>query len=315
MNRLFLVFFSALIPIVVNAYDIKVEGIYYNLSSDGTKQATVTFGDKKYEGNVIIPSDFLYGGIRYTVVSIGEKAFYDCNILQSVSIPETVTDINGLAFCWCSGLNSINIPNSVNSIEWFCFAYCTNLTTIHLPERLNNLGYGAFSHCSSLLSVILPNGIIVLDRLMFEECQALKSVILPDGISEICSWAFYKCSSLSSIILPKNLTIIKDEAFSQCTNLTEVYCNAIYPPMAYSTSFEPLSINHATLYVPGSAQQDYQKTTPWCYFSSIVGISETAINITKRKDETLLYYSIRGQRLSIPQRGINIISGKKYFIF
>ena len=54
---------------------------------------------------------------------IGDWAFWDCNGLTSINIPNSVTSIGEWAFMQCSSLTSINIPNSVTSIKPYAFAY------------------------------------------------------------------------------------------------------------------------------------------------------------------------------------------------
>ena len=90
---------------VASAYDAEIDGIYYNFS--GTK-ATVTYkfsgtnsNRGAYSGSVTIPETVTYGGNTYNVTSIGEHAFY-----------------------YCDGLTSVSIPNSVNSIGEYAFDYC-----------------------------------------------------------------------------------------------------------------------------------------------------------------------------------------------
>lgn len=74
---------------IINYY---VDGIYYILNTK-TKQATVTSGEVIYTGSVSIPSTVKYGDNIYNVTTIGEKAFYDCYELTSITIPSSVTSI------------------------------------------------------------------------------------------------------------------------------------------------------------------------------------------------------------------------------
>ena len=101
MKRFTLFLFSLILSVVFStsalAYDVKIDGIYYNLISKG-KTADVTYGEEKYSGEVVIPSSITVEGKEYTVTSIGNSAFYECSSLTSVTIPNSVTSIGERAF-------------------------------------------------------------------------------------------------------------------------------------------------------------------------------------------------------------------------
>ena len=82
------------------AYDVEVDGIYYNLISKGNV-AEVTYGDNKYEGDITIPSSINVNEVEYSITIIGDKAFADCSGLTSITIPNSVTSIGDKAFYYC----------------------------------------------------------------------------------------------------------------------------------------------------------------------------------------------------------------------
>ena len=88
------VFFS----ISALAYDVEVDGIYYDISENN---ATVTEGGVKYSGDIVIPESITYNNSKYSVTSIGYRAFEDCTALTSVTIPNSVTSIGSKAFYYC----------------------------------------------------------------------------------------------------------------------------------------------------------------------------------------------------------------------
>lgn len=94
----------ALFSLHANAYDVEIDGIYYNLDAE-THTAEVTNGSYaggEYTGNVVIPESFIYGGITYSVTSIGSWAMSgDLNSFTSITIPNSVTDIANGAFVEC----------------------------------------------------------------------------------------------------------------------------------------------------------------------------------------------------------------------
>ena len=89
------------------AHDVEVDGIYYNLNQTN-KTATVTFMGSSYDsyfneysGEVVIPENFIYDGITYSVTSLGDYCFCDCPGLKSITIPNSVTSIGDKAFYYC----------------------------------------------------------------------------------------------------------------------------------------------------------------------------------------------------------------------
>ena len=132
------VFFS----ISVSADVVEVDGIYYYISET---TATVTQGGD-YSGMIVIPESITFENSLYSVTSIGERAFYGCNGLTSVTIPNSVTSIGWSAFWDCSSLTSVTIPNSVTSIGRVAFAFCTNIENVYIyAEAVPSTNYSTFS--------------------------------------------------------------------------------------------------------------------------------------------------------------------------
>ena len=82
----------------VNAHDFRVDWIYYNILT--TTEAEVTYRgfypdaySNEYKGKVEIPESVTYNGKTYSVTSIGERAFYSCYGLTSITIPNSVKSI------------------------------------------------------------------------------------------------------------------------------------------------------------------------------------------------------------------------------
>ena len=82
--------------------------------------------------------------IPNTWTSIGEKAFYLCSGLTSVTIPKSVTSIGNSAFWGCSGLTSVTIGDSVTSIGNYAFSVCTSLTSVTIGDSVTSIGASAF---------------------------------------------------------------------------------------------------------------------------------------------------------------------------
>ncbi|MCI6770805.1 MAG: leucine-rich repeat domain-containing protein, partial [Oscillospiraceae bacterium] len=127
------------------------EGYYTYTVSDG--KATINHVDKSISGNIAIPST-LDG---YPVTSIGDSAFRYCEILTSITIPDSVTCIGSDAFFYCTGLTSVTIGDSVTSIGNYAFWSCDSLTSITIPDSVTSIGDGAFESCDSLTSITVDS--------------------------------------------------------------------------------------------------------------------------------------------------------------
>ena len=141
---------SVIFSISASASKVEVDGIYYDIS--GTT-ATVTSGDIKYSGDIVIPESISFNYSKYSVTSIGLWAFKECSDLTSVTIPNSVTSIGDYAFFYCNGLTSVTIPNSVTSIGDYAFWSCDGLTSVTIPNSVTSIGCYAFSFCINIENV------------------------------------------------------------------------------------------------------------------------------------------------------------------
>ena len=306
---------SVIFSISSSAYDVEVDGIYYNLISKGNV-AEVTKGDKAYSGDITIPSSIKVNDLEYTVKYIEESAFDYCSYLTSVTIPNSVTSIESSAFYGCSGLTSVTIPNSVTSIGDFTFFDCSGLTSVTIPNSVTSIGSWAFSECSGLTSITIPNSITIIENSVFNGCSGLTSVTIPNSVTSIGNNAFSGCSSLTSITIPNSITSIGNSAFSECSGLTSVtipnsvtsigdwafdccdnlknvYCYSEEVPSTNVWIFDGTYIENATLHVPASAIEAYKTTAPWSGFGTIKAIEET-VGVESVKDRGIAIQSAGG---------------------
>lgn len=208
-------------------YDFNVDGIYYKIISSSDKTIAVACKKKfkrtrKYKGDIIIPQSVQYKGNTYSVTSIGEYAFYDCDKLTSITIPSSVTTIGESAFRYCSNLTSITIPRSVTTIGNSAFSSCRNLSSITIPSSVTSIGKSAFSSCSNLTLITIPSSVTSIGDWMFYNCDELSSITIPSSVTSIGKSAFAYCDKLTSITIPNSVTSIGEEAFFSCDSLKSI---------------------------------------------------------------------------------------------
>ena len=202
------------------AHDFEVDGIYYKYLDETAKTVKVTFRgsyyysySNEYTGSVTIPSSVTYSGTTYSVTSIGDRAFYECSGLTSVTIPNSVTSIGHSAFEDCTGLTSVTISNSVTTIGYSTFAGCTSLTSVTIPNSVTSIGSFAFYYCSDLTSITIPNSVTTIGNEAFYECTGLTSVTIGNSVTTIGKYAFEYCSGLTKVILEDGAESISGLSF------------------------------------------------------------------------------------------------------
>ena len=197
---------------------------------------------------------------------------------------------------------------SNDKIGDYTFYGCSVLTSLTLPSGLTEIGEGAFAACSGLTSLTLPSGVTSIGNHAFYACSGLTSITLPSGVTEIGEFAFSACSGLTSITLPSGVTEIGEFAFERCSGLTSIYVYTEKLPKMGRSVFEDCDAKKCTVYVPKGTYDDYW-LSEFGYFENIVEFDPTGINnvITSNDAKELSRYSLNGQRLSAPTKGLNIV--------
>ena len=256
------------------------------------------------------------------VTEIGSSAFKGCTGLTSLSLPSGVNEIGSSAFEDCSGLTSLSLPSGITKIGSLTFYGCTGLTSLSLPSGVTEIGSSAFSGCTGLTSLSLPSSITEIDSYAFKGCTGLKDVsfyincdfdtYLTKGHPYIgvgCGIKYYlNDKEITSIVVPSSVTTLGKYAFQKCSNLQSVYVSWPTPISAYKT-FSETNLGKCTLYVPQGTEQDYWLANVWGDFGNIVEYDPTGIDkVTTSTDaKELSRYSVNGQRLSAPAKGLNIV--------
>ena len=190
----------------------------------------------------------------------------------------------------------------------YAFKGCSGLTSLTLPATITTIGKYAFEDCTGLTSLNLPAGITSIGRRAFGGCSGLTSLTLPAGITSISDYAFYGCSGLTSLTLPAGITSIGEFAFSYCSGLTSIYVYAEKVPRIGRYAFEGCASRKCTLYVPKGTYDNY-RLSEFGYFENIVEFDATGIDKTTTSTdvEEVSRYSLNGQRLAVPVKGLNIV--------
>lgn len=212
---------------------------------------SVTFiGENAFRDCTGLSSVFIPAGVS----SINEGTFRGCTSLTSVDLPYLI-EIGDYAFYHCNSLNNLVIPNSVVSIGTHAFEFCSSLTSVTIPSSVNTIGQHAFDACPQMTSVTINSNAIVSVSYSYNNNfrhifgDYARSFTFGSGVTSIGAYTFWGCNHMTSVTLPGSLTSIGYSAFEHCLGLNRVqisdlnawyaidFANAYANPLYYANHF------------------------------------------------------------------------------
>ena len=239
---------SISIPSSVKSIGVGLFGSCYNLTSVVVDADNENF-DSREGSNAIIDSDndelivaCSSTKIPISVKSIGNFAFYHCNLMEQLVIPEGVKRIGHHAFFGCSSLKTVVLPESLTEIGAEAFEGCNSLISMVIPQKVDSIAEGnIFMACNSLTSVVVDsansnydsrsncNGIVrKSDSALIASCR---NTSLSNDITALGAYCF-EGTIIHSVNIHKNIQSISENAFELCYELDEINVSAENPNYA-----------------------------------------------------------------------------------
>lgn len=227
---------------------------------------------------------------------LGEKAFYNCGNMETVTLPSYIRLLSTQTFYACKALRSVTIPVGITSIyKSQAFESC-GLASVSLP-KVSSLADSTFKQCSSLTLVSIPKGVTTMPQDIFNGCSNLKRIEFPSTVSSIATYVVASCYSLESITIPSAVTTIGSSAFSgdtrlskitipdkvtsigtyglsNCYGLGEIHFLGTTPPtVTNSNAFNNISTD-CKIYVPQGSLSDYTSAANYPSSSTYTYVEE-----------------------------------------
>jgi hypothetical protein len=186
------------------------------------------------------------------VTVLGAYAFYDCRLLEHVSLPESLrymgphydssgsdpASLASYAFASCPLLTTAGPAGGGYAIEFrwstyigfYAFSGDDCLESLTLPEGLERIQSGACRNCAALSHAVIPAGVTSIAADAFTGCPLLDSLgetgsgcALEIPWEETCLAALLTGNgTLRRVVLPERVTEIPEGLFAGCTGITEL---------------------------------------------------------------------------------------------
>ena len=253
------------------------------------------------------------------LTSVGSSAFYQCNILAKVTIPD-IKSWCGVAFSYQGNplwyganlyvnnqlVENLVVPNGVEEIKSYAFYNCKSLKTVKIPQSLHSIQSSTFSDCTNLTNVDMEsveawcniafanatsNPLYYANRLTCNGVT-ISNLVIPENITAIQPYAFCNCTTLKSLTFHCDVSEIGTYAFNGCGNLTDVYNKRTTPQTITNNQFS----TYGNLYVVKGSKATFESATNWKSFT-----------ITEDIDPVLVANIVLDKSLYLGEEG-NIIS-------
>lgn len=211
--------------------------------------ASLVKGDD-VNSNVVIDSVVVYDGRKYPVTKIETAAFWYCDRLVNVTMPNSIVEIGNSVFQDCDKLKIVDVSDSIEIMGDNTFWGCTSLERTGIPGKITKIPDGTFGKCHSLHYIFSTSDIKVIGDQAFYECLTLgdynvwynmletvdsigfgafqasniqsKYIQSMPNVKYIGANAFTYCQGLTGFDIPDGVTEICEGTFNGCENLSAV---------------------------------------------------------------------------------------------
>lgn len=207
------------------AYDLEVNGVYYNITSLNPRTCEVTKGPgdiAAYAGAITIPGEISTDASRtYTVTAIGDSAFAGCTELLAVTLPSQVDTIGQKAFDGCQKLQALWCTAKPALVDSLALEGVNKSVKVYFPlealeayqsaqywNELTLIGCATIAYTTTdntTVNAYKEPAFVDANGQSLNIIEGTSGTWVVDGVvAALTDSAFYGCSTLASIALDEN---------------------------------------------------------------------------------------------------------------
>ena len=221
------------------------------------------------------------------VEKIGTWAFYCCDKLTSVSLPDTVLSIGISAFDGCKSLLTVKFPPALERLEMYAFYNCTSLKRVVFAAEVKRIDTYAFCGCTSLESVVFNGNEPSVGNYAFYSCPSRCKALIPSGsMWTVAGGGAWNGLTIHSFTPEKNAAYI-DNLPTHTFFTPDATVKVYFMSRSSLTEQKAAEMGANVKYLPGDIDQD-----PSCFKAkATVNAAEGAIVVTPELDLEALAFA------------------------
>ena len=201
------------------------DNAFYNAIQSGyhCKDVTVTFYyvNGEIAANILNSQYVSHIVVNDNIHALGEKAFFNMPVLETVSLPDTISAVGANVFANPGKQVMATFRGVDGTIDASVYDGKTSgICYLYIEDGIKNIGKNAFANADTVLGVEIVNT-DTIDDYAFSNCPAMKQLYI-GSVVNINAYAFYNDIAIDDIVINQNLVNIGSHAFDSCKLIPKV---------------------------------------------------------------------------------------------